>query len=177
MEFLIYLLTAIVVFLGTFIGYMLSKHAFEELRDIVDYLKIANILIISAAVFFIFYQYSWITGAIASLIILGFLILFNKKYSSIITYAALGGIFYASSLNQNSFIIVSSLIFAYGIMLGTIYCAAHYQKNNINMKNHEKKLDDKKINNSLMKGFFKKHIYFILVALVFYLVFSVILTF
>lgn len=171
MEFLIYVLITIFVFLGTFIGIILSRNAFEEIKYLINYLNIFTILLISCLIFFIFYPISLLWGSIISGIILIFLILFNNKYNNKTIYACLGGVLFASSLNQNSFLIISSLIFIYGIVISTIFAYNFYNKNKINELNYEKKLKNKKLTRNLILDFFKGHFYFIVVSLVFYSIF------
>lgn len=180
MEFLIYLITTIFVFLGIILGYFLSKLAFEELSYITKFVFYANIFVITGFVFTLFFPLSLIYASIISSVLLILLIIFRNKYHTTTIYAASGAIFYASSIDvlnktDKLFIVVSALIFLYGVFCSTIFCYDYFNKKKINLKNHDKKLKNKNINWQLISGLIKNYFYFIAVALIFYLIFNVLI--
>ena len=120
MQFITYLLASIASSMGLLIGFILMKVAPEEQRPLEKYfILLRRTLIFLIVIFLIFYHFqNWLY--LTALILLGILILLieyktNHLKREIITYPALGILFYLSSKNINLFAIDSSLILLYGL--------------------------------------------------------------
>ncbi len=173
MMFLIYILTAIVVFLGCFAGYFLSRTTFEENSYVAKYLLLLNVLLVPLIIFFLLFRFSLFYSLLAGVFTLIIAVVFRKTVQNIthIVYALFGVVFYISSLNQDSFIIISSALFLYSISITSLVSYKFYIGKKINIKNYEKKLKQKKISNELILIIFKKYIYFLVVSVLCYFIF------
>lgn len=123
MNLLNYSLTAITVYLGLFIGFILAIIAKEEIKPGKRYFlllqKIILLLIFIFLLIFIDLNY------ILVLLILAFIIIHllktKKEFKELpYIYIILSIIFYLSSKKLNLFIIESSLIFLYGLPTGSL---------------------------------------------------------
>jgi len=122
MEFVNYLIAAFIVFLGPFAGAALAMIAPEEFNTGKKYFilfkSIMYLLAILAAVGFTIY--SGLSYLIAVLMAILITALFVKKHRDIMRYAALAVVFYMSTASQQLFILISSMIFMYGLPVGTL---------------------------------------------------------
>jgi len=120
MNLLNYSLTAIIAYLGLFIGFILAIIAKEEIKPGKKYFlflqKIILLLIFVFLLIFIKLNY------ILALLILAFIIIYISKTKNkmLYIYTILSIIFYLSSKKLNLFILESSLIFLYGVPAGTL---------------------------------------------------------
>jgi hypothetical protein len=108
MNILNYSLTAVVSYLGLFVGFILAMMAKEEMKDgrryfvfLLVFIRLNYILVLLILVFIVVY-------------------LLKRKNELVYIYMILGVIFYLSSKTLNLFVIESSLIFLYGIPTGSL---------------------------------------------------------
>jgi len=115
-----YFLTAIVSFLGLFVGMALGKIAEEELKDGKKYFILMQrlILLISLGTILYFYKVPAII-IIAALWILSNL-MFKRNIATPYYYLGLGIIYWLSAKEQTWHLLESSLIFLYGAFTGTV---------------------------------------------------------
>lgn len=121
MQFLNYFLASAISYLGLLAGIVLVKIAPEEQKPLRKYFEwLRKLTILLVFLFLVFYYSNSPAYITALLIYLVFIIFAEYRLSSlsrkyIITYTALGIIFYLSSKNPNLFAIESSLIFLHGM--------------------------------------------------------------
>jgi len=123
MNLLNYSLAALIAYIGLFIGFILAIIAKEEIKPGKKYFillqKIILLLIFIFLLLFINLKY------VVVLLILAFILISilrtKKEFNELpYIYIILAIIFYLSSKNLNLFIIESSLIFLYGVPIGTL---------------------------------------------------------
>jgi len=125
MNILNYSLTALVLYIGLFMGFILVLMAKEEIKPGKKYFlflqKAILSLIFILLVVFLGLNYIVILLLLACIIIYITKNYLKKEFNDVIyTYILLSVIFYLSSKNLNLFIIESSLIFLYGLPTGTL---------------------------------------------------------
>ncbi len=129
MELLNYSLTLIVCFLGLFFGVILAFSAKEELKPGKKYFVLMQkiiLLIILIALLKMFNVNVYMKLFAYAVLILLMEINIKKE----IIYFLLGFVFFFSSKNTNTFLLVASLIFLYGFPIGSVF-ASKLIKNNI----------------------------------------------
>jgi len=125
MNLLNYSLTALISYLGLFAGFILAIIAKEELKAGKKYFilsqKIILLLIFIFLLVFIDLNYIIILLILAFILISLWKTYSEKEFNELpYIYAILAIIFYISSKTLNLFIIESSLIFLYGLPIGTL---------------------------------------------------------
>lgn len=126
MEFITYSLTNLIVFLGLGVGIALAYIAPEEMKDGKKYFIWMQNVILSLVLFFLlyFYRFNLMLNLIISLALFFslFFYLNHKKKQTIryVDYAFLGIMFYLSAKNTNLFLLLSSLMFIYGLPTGSL---------------------------------------------------------
>jgi hypothetical protein len=120
MNILNYSLTAVVVYLGLLVGFILAMMAKEEMKDGRRYFVFLQKLILLLV--FVFLLVFIRLNYILVLLILVFIVVYllKRKNELVYIYMILGVIFYLSSKTLNLFVIESSLIFLYGIPTGSL---------------------------------------------------------
>ncbi len=120
MNILNYSLTAVVSYLGLFVGLILALMAKEEMKDGRKYFLFLQKLILLLV--FVFLLVFINLNYILVLLILAFILVYllRRKNELMYIYIILGVIFYLSSKTLNLFVIESSLIFLYGIPTGSL---------------------------------------------------------
>lgn len=120
MEILNYSLVAIVISIGLFLGIWLAKIAREELKPGAKYLEVFSDLVL-AGVFVVLafhYQFDWVVIALLSA---GYLaLLFLNQIKKIYFFYFVFGIFYFITLDSKYFLILASLLFVYGLPMGSL---------------------------------------------------------
>jgi len=120
MNLLNYSLTAVISYLGLFVGFILALMAKEEMKDGRKYFlflqKVILLLVFVFLLVFIDLNY------ILVLLMLAFIVVYllKRKNKLVYIYILLGVIFHLSSKMLNLFVIESSLIFLYGIPTGSL---------------------------------------------------------
>lgn len=121
MDLMNYALASVFVYLGLFVGFILALIAKEELEAGKGYFIFLRDLIFSLIIFFLLYFNNiqiWLSILVAALILF---FLVKSKISPVITYLFLAFVFNSAFRGLlKSFIIESSLIFIYGIPIGTL---------------------------------------------------------
>lgn len=124
MQFVTYLLTSLVSFLGISVGTILVFIAPEEQKPLKKYTLFFQygllLLIFLFSLFFFFIQNKLIFSGLLLLLFTSIYLMKNHHFPSPIIYLFLAVVFYMGSLNQNLFIIESTLIFLYGITTGIL---------------------------------------------------------
>ena len=113
-----YLLTSIAVYLGLIAGIIVSYMSKEELKPGKRYFIIMHNIVLAFILFFILELFNLNIYLIIILILILLISLFSFKEvykKSYIVYFLLGTIFYLSHKNINYFLIISALIFLYGM--------------------------------------------------------------
>jgi len=167
MDLFIYIALLILSFLGLIMGLILSHIAVEELPDVIKYIKYFNILIVSLIVFLTIYPLSTVYATISSVLLLVLLFFFIDKIHNYIIYASMGGIFYASSILNNLFVI-TTLLFILGISLGTTTSYSYY---NTKKYKHTENIKFKDYIN-ITKILLTKYSYYLIVGIIFFIVFE-----
>ena len=122
MNILNYSLTALISYIGLFVGFILALIAKEELKAGKKYfVTLQKIILLLIFIFLLIFELSYIPLLLISIFIIIYLFKTKKSFNeSLYIYILLGIIFYLSSKTLNLFIIESSLIFLYGIPTGTL---------------------------------------------------------
>ncbi len=121
MQFLNYFFASIISFLGLLIGILLVKIAPEEQKPLHRYFEfIRKLILILIFLSMVFYYSNNPPYIIAFLLYLVFIVFIESRLrdllkKSVITYTALGIIFYLSSKNLSLFVAESSMILLYGL--------------------------------------------------------------
>jgi len=172
MDVVAYLLALFISFLGLFIGIILSNITLEELSYTTIYLKYLNILLLPLIIFVATYSIFLTYSIIISLIVFLVLIVYRERYNSNnkIIYCCLGALFYIAHTYDVLFL-TSVLIFVYGIFVGTIISYEYF-------RNHKIKSPDKitlKDNTNIAKYSLMNYAYYVIVAMVFFVMFELII--
>lgn len=167
MDIITYFLILILSFLGPFIGILLCNIAIEEIKSISKYLKYVNILAIASIIFLLIYPFNKIYAIVITLTTITILSIIKEKNDAKWTYASLGALMYASTLNENNLYIlyIAIIIFTYGVSIATIDANKHF-KNKINGKI---KFSENKL---LIKKIFSKYALYLIIGMTFYIVFT-----
>ncbi len=123
MNLLNYSLTAVIAYMGLFIGFILAIIAKEELKAGKKYfILLQKIILLLIFVFLlVFIELSYIPILLILAFILISILRSKKEFNELpYIYIILAIIFYLSSKQLNLFIIESSLIFLYGLPIGTL---------------------------------------------------------
>ena len=115
MEPINFILSSIIVYFGILGGILLIKNSPEEQKPLKRYFKISKIVLSIIISLFLLSYFIHISNYIflSLTLILSILLIFKIKYA---TYLTLGVFLYLSSLNQNLFAIIASLIFLFGLL-------------------------------------------------------------
>jgi len=123
MEILNYFLISLIVYLGLAAGMIISYMAKEELKPGKRYFILAHNVVLAFILFFMleFLKANIYLTLFLPLILTIFLFNYTNTYQkSYLLYPILGAFFYISSKNINQLLIMSSLIFFYGILIGSL---------------------------------------------------------
>ncbi len=152
MELINYTLTSIVSFLGLILGIILAYIAKEELKQGKKYFIFLQKVILTLIFFFIFYylKLNIFFIIILSLIFFILIYLYNEKIKTYYIYPFLAILFYFSSKNVELFKIQAFLIFLYGFPTGSLLT---------------------KVKKRNYLEIFIKHISFIIISLILFLIF------
>ncbi|MBW2972655.1 hypothetical protein KY359_06475 [Candidatus Woesearchaeota archaeon] len=128
---LTYILTSLFVFLGVYVGALLAFIAPEELKPGRGYFRAFENTILVFIGLVLLYAYGAHLGV---LILLGVsasvFLYFTSEESPVnqIAYFLLGIAYYFSTKSTDLFIVVSSMIFLYGLPLGSLYVSRKMKK-------------------------------------------------
>lgn len=124
MEILNYFLISLIVYIGLIAGIVISYMAKEEINPGRRYFVLAHNIILAFILFFIleFIHANVFVTLLLPLAFVVFLFYYTETYKkSPVLYGILGGFFYISSFDINNLIIMSSLIFFYGLLIGALH--------------------------------------------------------
>jgi hypothetical protein len=125
MIFLIYLVLSVIVFLGLFIGLLISYLAEEELKPGMQYFDwLRHLIFVVILVLFFVKNPSWLLIIIIALLIIIFSL---SRHRETLYYYALAIISFLS-WRYNGFVLITPLIFLYGVVLGSIYLYNHVRE-------------------------------------------------
>ncbi len=113
-------IASLVVGLGLFSGVFLALIAPEELKAGKKYFILLRTVLFVAIVALLVFSYYRINMIITIICLLSLLDLFLNKISDIIRFALLGLFFYLSAPLNQLFVLISVLIFIYGLPAGTL---------------------------------------------------------
>jgi hypothetical protein len=119
MNLLIYTLTAVIAYLGLFMGFTLAIIAKEEVKPGKKNLILVKKMIL-LIIFIALLMYTEVNYIIVLLVVAFAIIQLQKTEKTPLVYTILAVIFYLASKNLNLFMIESSLIFLYGLPTGTL---------------------------------------------------------
>lgn len=133
MELITYTLTSLVTVLGLFIGLILCIISPEELKPGKKHFKLTKHILFYLIIFFslIFFYKNKVYMMISLVILVVYFLKF--KFKEPIIYLLISILFYLSSYEKNSFIVISSVIFIYSIFLSINLRIKHLHKNNWNV--------------------------------------------
>ncbi len=118
-----------VSFSGIIAGVVLSFFTKEEMKPGKKYFELLQKALLAAiAAVFVYYLGLQLPVRIAIYAAVILLLALSKSINSSIAYALLGAVFYFSSLSRQPFLIVSALIFLYGLPTGSIIAAGVIRK-------------------------------------------------
>lgn len=161
LNYISYLIVLILSFCGVFIGGILALIAPEELKRGEKYwksLKYVFILLIIISIFYYSIKYSNMVTAILISAAIVFLKLVKREYPA---FAFV--LFFSSIINQNFLLVSASLIFVYGLFIGTLGSGFFL----IKKLNKYKRIDYKKIEiRNIFLALLKNNILYIIFGLV-----------
>jgi len=123
MEFLNYILVSLIVYIGLIVGIVISYMAKEELKPGKRYFILAHNIILAFIIFFIleFLNANVYLTLFFPLIFIIFLFYYSEIYKkSYVLYPILGAFFYVVSKNPKMFLLMSTLTFFYGFLIGSL---------------------------------------------------------
>lgn len=128
---LTYMVTALFAFLGVYVGALLAFIAPEELKPGMTYFRAFENTLLVFLMMILLYAYE---ANIFVLILLGvsasIFLYYTKETTPVnqIAYFLLGIAFFFSTKTMDLFIVISTLIFLYGLPLGSIFVARRIKK-------------------------------------------------
>ncbi|MBW3015889.1 hypothetical protein KY330_05695 [Candidatus Woesearchaeota archaeon] len=148
-----YILVSILIFASVFLGHLLAIIAKEEIKHGVKYFKmLQKILFLAIVITTVYFYFEEKLILILSLILLAvFFYLRKRPYYDILSYV-LFSFFYFVSYEKT--LIIPSLMFIYGLPTGSLLFH-RFKKNNL-----------------IIEQIFIRYLWFILLSLVLYLLFS-----
>jgi hypothetical protein len=149
-----YFLIGLIVYSGLLVGAVLSFMAKEELKSGRKYFILVHNIIVAFILYFFleFLNINVYLILLLPLVLVVFLFRYSEIYSkSWVIYIILGLIFYLSSKDDSSLLIISSLIFFYGFLVSALHI-------NTKNKNYYLTLG----NSKRISGVFKNNIFDIL---------------
>ncbi len=124
MQSLTYFLAATVSFSGIIAGAVLAFFTKEEMKPGRNYFELLQKALLAAtAAVFVYYLGLQLPVRITIYAALILLLALSRSINSSIAYASLGAVFYFSSFNKQPFLIISALIFLYGMPTGSLIVA------------------------------------------------------
>lgn len=119
MSVIAYVLTAVIVYLGLPAGMIIGRLAEEELKPGKKYITFVQDILLAAVVLaFLYYAVANLVAAALIAIAVFCVMYFFRRIRSYIIYPILGLLFYFSA--DIGFLLLSSLIFLYGIPTGSL---------------------------------------------------------
>jgi len=113
-----YILTALIVYIGLFIGVILSYLAKEELKPGRKYFNLAKNLLFFVMIALLFFYFAETFYIIAGLVLVViYFLLKSKPYHDIVVYIMLGLVFY---FNLGITYSIPITMFIYGLVQGTL---------------------------------------------------------
>ncbi len=128
---LTYILTSIFTFLGVYVGALLAFIAPEELKPGMNYFRAVENTLLVFIVLILLYAYG---AHLLVLVLLGIsasiFLYYTKERTPVnqIAYFLLGIAFFFATRSIDLFITISSMIFIYGLPLGSIFVARRIKK-------------------------------------------------
>ncbi|MBN2454429.1 hypothetical protein JXB11_02690 [Candidatus Woesearchaeota archaeon] len=123
MEFALYALTALISFLGVFVGGILAFISPEEMPTGKKYFPVLQAACVLAFAAF-FSHFLGLPGALRFAIYLGVLAYAFFKQNTVIVYYLLGILLSFVSSDNNALLTLSMIAFIYGVASGSLYAAA-----------------------------------------------------
>ncbi len=123
MDFLNYFFISLIIYSGLLMGIIISYMAKEEIKPGKRYFILLHNLVLGFLMFFIlefFKVNAYLTLFIPLIFIIGLFYYNNTYKKSYITYPVLGFLYYLTSAYFNQQIMIASLIFFYGIIIGSL---------------------------------------------------------
>ncbi|MBI2574295.1 hypothetical protein HYV82_00220 [Candidatus Woesearchaeota archaeon] len=129
MQPLTYFLAALISFTGIIAGAVLAFVTKEEMKPGIKYfMLLQKALLAATAAVFVYYSGLQLPVRIVIYAAVILLLALSRSINSSIAYALLGGVFYFSSFSRQPFLIISALIFLYGLPTGSIIAAGVIRK-------------------------------------------------
>ena len=127
----VYIITALVAFLGVYIGALLAFFVPEETKHGQLYFRALQNSIIIGIIAVLMNYYKLPVYGIIAMCIFGSLILYLLRKADVInqiTYFLMGIALYLPVSTKSVFAVIASLIFLYGLPTGSIYVSHHPNK-------------------------------------------------
>lgn len=115
-----FFLASLIVGSGVIIGAILSVIAKDELKPGKKYFLLLKNILFSVIILITSIFYITINPLISFFILIFFSILFIKRFQLNLIYVAFAAVYILSSINEQLFILTSSLIFFAGFSIGTV---------------------------------------------------------
>jgi len=128
---LTYVITSLFAFLGVYVGAILAFIAPDEVKPGMPYFRaFENTLLVFIGIVLLYAYGAQVWVLILLGVVASIFLYFTKETTPInhIAYFALGIAFFFATRTADLFIAVSSMIFMYGLPLGSIYVARHIKK-------------------------------------------------
>ena len=121
MNTLTYSITAVIVYLGLAVGFLIAFMSKEELK-FKKYFILGEAFVLGLIVFFslVYYLNPYLVCLIALIVVLVLMKYKSFYEKSYIIYPVLAVLFFISSRYKNLFVVVSSLIFFYGFLVSAL---------------------------------------------------------
>lgn len=173
MDFFTYTLTALVGFLGLFVGLIFAKFSPNEVHNFKKYIPDIQLILLalSFVIFFIYFPF-----AIASLIFIlsfSFIFLFwQKRDINTLDYIIFSILFAIGSLDYRVHYYLTAIIFVFGLIAGTLFYVLHDKPHmhHVMTRGHHKH-SGKQLTFDEMSGIlFKKYVFFMILCIFNYIV-------
>lgn len=173
MDFFTYTLTAVVGFIGLFVGLLFAKFSPNEVHNLKKYIPDIQLLLVASSfvIFFIFFPF-----AIASLIFIlsfSFIFLFwQKRDINVLDYIVFSILFAIGSLDYRVHYYLTAIIFTFSLFAGSLFFVLHHKpEEHHKMKRGHHKHSGKHLEfDEMSKLLFKKYVFFFILCIMNYLV-------
>ena len=172
MDFFTYTLTALVAFIGLFVGLMFAKTSPDEAHYLKKYIPSLQLLLIILTYLLLFIYFPFYIAGSVFLLSFAFIYLYwRKRDINTIDYVVFATIFVITSLNITAHYYLTAIIFVFGLLAGILFYTLH-DKPDLHLVTYGgHKHSGKQLSFDAMSSYLlKKYSFFFFLALIAYVV-------